>query len=101
MDDDEKKEKMDENIEPEKKGKVIAECPVCKKKLRRDAEEMIIMTQYLVAMPPGNPPMPSMPKMTCLNCGIEFFPPQILQELKKKAQGETQIIIPQGQVRIQ
>jgi hypothetical protein len=36
---------------------------------------------------------PSMPKIACIECGVEFFAPDALMELRKKANGEASSII--------
>jgi len=75
-----------------KPGKVLGECPACKKKIRRG--EPIVLTQYVISTPQGI--QPAIPKVACLNCGIEYFANAELEHLKKKiAEGQNRIVLAQ------
>ena len=74
-------------------GKIIAICPICKKRFRDAEGEKHILTQYLLPTPPGARQFVSFPMITCPTCGIQFFPFDVLEELKKRLQGEGARII--------
>lgn len=80
----------------EKPKAVVAICPACGKKFRDDPEQRIILTQSAVyAKGPALPPEPSLPKILCIACGVEFFPPAVLDEIKRRISGETgRIVVP-------
>lgn len=73
-------------------GKVIAVCPVCQKKYR--VEDHIIATQYIV-FESDDKTSPSFHKICCLECGIEFFPKEVLTMMKKRTD-ESKIIVAGG-----
>ncbi len=80
-------------------SKVLETCPVCKKEFTVDSGEKMLVTQYMVAMGQhGNQIQmaPSLPKVACTNCGVEFFGTKALEELRKKAKGERSNIITLG-----
>lgn len=74
-------------------GKIMAICPICKKRFRDGQEEKHILTQYLIPTPPGVQQRVSFPMITCPTCGVQFFPFAVLEELKKRLQGEGARII--------
>ena len=80
----------------EKPKQVIAICPACGQKFRDDHEQRIVLTQSAVyARGPAAPPEPSLPKILCTACGVEFFPPQVLAEIKKRLSGDAgRIVVP-------
>lgn len=68
-------------------GKIIAICPICKKRFRDGQGEKHILTQYLMPTPPGAQLVVSFPMITCPTCGVQFFPFAVLEELKKRIRG--------------
>ena len=88
----EAKRKAMENEEP----RLVATCPVCNKAYFADGKSKLIVTSYMVPMGQsmGQIKMgPSMPKIACIECGVEFFAPDALMELRKKVNGEASSII--------
>lgn len=84
-----------------KEKELIAICPICKKQFRNTKDSMIIVSQYLLPSGPGMPPQVSIPKITCLNCGIEFFTIKGLTELKEKLkQAVSGLIIPPSGMKL-
>ena len=77
-----------ESLNPEIVKKIS--CPLC----GFEFGEGMIVSQYLMVPVEGQAQV-SMPKICCLECGIEFFPPQVTEELsaRMKAKG-TRIIVP-------
>ena len=77
-----------ENLTPEIVKKIS--CPLCGFAFG----EGMIISQYLMPPVEGQDQI-SMPKICCLECGIEFFSPQVTAELaaRMKAKG-TRIIVP-------
>jgi hypothetical protein len=76
--------------------KLVTTCPVCNKAYFADGKSRLIATSYMVPMGQsmGQIKMgPSMPKIACIECGVEFFAPDALMELRKKANGEASSII--------
>ena len=76
--------------------KLVATCPVCNKAYFADGKSKLIVTSYMVPMGQsmGQIKMgPSMPKIACIECGVEFFAPDALMELRKKVNGEASSII--------
>ena len=76
--------------------KLVATCPVCNKAYFADGKSRLIETSYMVPMGQSMGQMkmgPSMPKIACIECGVEFFAPEALIELRKKAKGEVSSII--------
>jgi len=72
-----------------KEGKVIAICPICGKKFRDGPDQRHATAKYL--MPPQLPRMPiqvSLDKLICTTCGIDVYPLEALEELKKRLRGE-------------
>jgi hypothetical protein len=83
---------MAEGNEP----KIIATCPVCKKDFIADGKSKLLVTSYLIPMGQSMGQMKmatSLPKIACTGCGVEFFAAEALEELRKKAAGETAKII--------
>ena len=72
-------------------GKVVAVCPVCNSKIRN---EKTIATQYVVMESPDKTSA-SFHKICCTECGVEFFPKEVLAFMKKRME-EPKIIIPGG-----
>ena len=79
-------------------SKVLETCPVCKKEFTADSGEKMLSTHYMVATQQGRQiqMVPSLPKVACTNCGVEFFGTKALEELQKKAKGERSNIITLG-----
>ena len=88
---------MNENPEP----KVLFTCPVCNASIM--AGDFIIASQYLMTPVPGTrDPQVSFPKVACLQCGVEFFPPEVLIQLKSRAEeGSSLIVVPKGPINVQ
>ena len=84
---------MNNDNSNKKEAPIIAICPICKKRFRDAEGEKLILTQYMIPTPPGMQQLVSMPVITCTTCGIQFFPFAVLEELKKKLQGEGSRII--------
>lgn len=83
---------MAEGEEP----KVIATCPVCKHEFIADGKSRLLMTAYMIAQGQQGRQITmavSLPKIACTECGIEFFHPEALEELRNKAKGEASSII--------
>ncbi len=77
-------------VKKEKPGKVFCTCPVCKHKFRKG--DKIISNNSVIITRKGNP-APTMPKVTCLQCGVDFYPPEILEQIKNNIKkGENKII---------
>ena len=76
--------------------KLVATCPVCNHAYFADGKSRLIATSYMVPMGQsmGQIKMgPSLPKIACVECGVEFFAPDALMELRKKAKCEASSII--------
>ena len=76
--------------------RLVATCPVCNKAYFADGKSKLIVTSYIV--PAGQQGRQvgmstSLPKIACVECGVEFFAPDALIELRKKAKGEASSII--------
>ena len=76
--------------------KLVATCPVCNKAYFADGKSKLIVTSYVI--PQGQRGQQaamgmSLPKIACVECGVEFFSPEALIELRKKAKGEGSSII--------
>lgn len=84
--------------------KVIATCPVCKHDFIADGKSRLLVTQYMVAQGQQGRQIAmamSLPKIACTECGVEFFHPAALEELRKKAKGEvSNIIMAQPRVKL-
>jgi len=78
----------DENEKPEK---VLASCPVCKTKIRQG--DKIINSIQVVVIASNKLPQPELPQIVCLNCGVKFFAPEIMELLKKRLNGEEPRIV--------
>lgn len=77
----------------EKEKKIVATCPVCKRNIYEG--DKVPLTQYQIATAPGHPAMYSMPKITCLRCGVEFFPPDVVKKIRENMEGgPSRIILP-------
>ena len=77
--------------EMKKTNKVIAECPVCKRKVRKGDKD-IILTQPIIMSHSGDP-VATLPKITCLTCGVDYFAPMELATIKRNlAKGDNQVI---------
>lgn len=88
----EARRKSMENEEP----RLVATCPVCNKAYFADGKSKLIVTSYMVPQGQRGQQMamgPSLPKIACVECGVEFFAPDALIELRKKAKGEASSII--------
>lgn len=76
--------------------RLVATCPVCNKAYFADGKSKLIVTSYMVPQGKRGQQMamgPSLPKIACVECGVEFFAPDALIELRKKAKGEASSII--------
>lgn len=82
-----------------KEGRIIAMCPICKKKIRDADGERHIITRYVVAVPRPISPVElnqktlydtqiSLRKIMCPTCGIEIFLLEDLNKLKERLSGE-------------
>jgi len=79
----------------EPKRMVVSVCPTCGEHVYEG--DKVPVTQYQVAVPPGSPSVYSMPKLTCLRCGVEYFPQKVLDEIKKNLErGPSRIIVPES-----
>lgn len=75
---------------PEKPGKILAVCPLCKKKEMVLKE--IVFNRHIIQLKSGEP-APSLQKIVCLSCGIEYYgPPELLLLNQRVKQGESKII---------
>ncbi len=79
--------------EPEILGRVLEVCPLCGYKFMDEPGGVIITPQYYILGPDPNKPLISQPKICCLQCGIEFFPPNILEMIKENAKKQVSSII--------
>lgn len=84
---------MDNNNDNKKEAPIIAICPICKKRFRDAEGEKCLLSQYLLPTPPGAEQLMTYPMITCPTCGIQFYPFAVLDELKKRLQGEGSRII--------
>jgi len=91
---------MAEGNEP----RIIATCPVCKHDFIADGKSKLLVTSYMI--PQGQQGRQismtaSLPKIACTECGVEFFAGEALEQLRKKAKGETSnIIMAQPRVKL-
>lgn len=76
--------------------RLVATCPVCNKAYFADKKNKFIVTLYIVpAWQQGKQVgmSISLPKIACVECGVEFFAGDALIELRKQAKGEASSII--------
>lgn len=75
------------------KGMVLDICPVCGHKFIDEPDAIILLSTYLLLDEEGRP-VPAMPKMLCIECGIEFFPKGSLAQINENAQkGRGRIVL--------
>ncbi len=68
------------------KTKILAICPICKKRFRNEGRHIVI--QFLLPTPPEDQQKMTYPLFLCTTCGVYFHPFTVLDELKKRLQGE-------------
>jgi Ni,Fe-hydrogenase I small subunit len=75
------------------KGRVIDICPVCGHKFIDEPETIILLSTFLMLDENGRP-IPAMPKLLCTNCGIEFYPKDILMQINENvAKGQSKLVL--------
>ena len=71
-----------------KEAPIIAICPICKKRFRDEDGTNHIITHFMIATPAEQKQLITFPLILCTTCGIYLHPFKILDELKKRLQGE-------------